>query len=60
MGMAQTIEGRVPIRDHHPVEVIRSQLITQKVRGVTQNYVLRESARDVVTETFIADTNTRF
>jgi len=51
MEMAHSIEGRVPFLDHHLVEVIRSQPVTQKIRGATQKYVLRESARDVITDT---------
>ena len=51
MEMGNSVEGRVPFLDHHVVEVMRSQPITQKIRGTTQKYVLRESARDVITET---------
>jgi asparagine synthase (glutamine-hydrolysing) len=51
MEMAHSIEGRVPFLDHHLVEVIRSQPVTQKIRGAAQKYVLRESVRDVITET---------
>ena len=51
MEMAHSIEGRVPFLDHHLVEVIRSQPVTQKIRGGTQKYVLRESVRQAITET---------
>jgi asparagine synthase (glutamine-hydrolysing) len=51
MEMAHSIEGRVPFLDHHVVEVIRSQPVTQKIRGMTEKYVLRESVRDVITDT---------
>jgi len=51
MEMAHSIEGRVPFLDHQLVEVICSQPVTQKIRGATQKYVLRESVRDVITET---------
>lgn len=51
MEMAHSIEGRVPFLDHHLVEVIRSQPVTQKIRGATQKYVLRESVRDVISDT---------
>ena len=51
MEMAHSVEGRVPFLDHHFVEMMRSQPVTQKIRGVTQKYVLRESLRNVVTET---------
>ena len=51
MEMAHSIEGRVPFLDHHVVEVIRSQPVSQKIRGMTEKYVLREAARDVITDT---------
>jgi asparagine synthase (glutamine-hydrolysing) len=51
MEMAHSIEGRVPFLDHHLVELIRSQPVTQKIHGSTQKYVLREAVRDVVTDT---------
>jgi asparagine synthase (glutamine-hydrolysing) len=51
MEIAHSIEGRVPFLDHRLVELNRSLPVTQKIRGSTQKYVLRESARDVVTET---------
>ena len=51
MEMAHSVEGRVPFLDHHLVEVIRSQPVNQKVRGMTEKYVLREAARDVITDT---------
>ena len=42
MEMAHSIEGRVPFLDHHLVEVIRSQPVSMKIRGMTEKYVLRE------------------
>ena len=48
--MAHSIEGRVPFLDHHVVEVICSQPVNQKIRGMTEKYVLREAARDVITD----------
>lgn len=50
MEMAHSVEGRVPFLDHKLVEIMRSQPVTQKIRGATEKYVLRESARDVITE----------
>jgi asparagine synthase (glutamine-hydrolysing) len=49
--MAHSIEGRVPFLDHHVVEVIRSQPVSMKIRGMTEKYVLRESIRDVISDT---------
>jgi asparagine synthase (glutamine-hydrolysing) len=51
MEMAHSIEGRVPFLDHHVVELIRSQPVSQKIRGMTEKYALREAARDVITDT---------
>jgi asparagine synthase (glutamine-hydrolysing) len=51
MEMAHSVEGRVPFLDHHVVEVIRSQPVSQKIHGTTEKYVLREAARDVITDT---------
>lgn len=41
----------MPFLDHHVVEVIRSQPVSQKIRGVTEKYVLRQAVRDVITDT---------
>jgi asparagine synthase (glutamine-hydrolysing) len=51
MEMAHSIEGRVPFLDHHVVEVIASQPVNQKIRGMTEKFVLREAVRDVITDT---------
>jgi asparagine synthase (glutamine-hydrolysing) len=51
MEMAHSIEGRVPFLDHHLAELVRSMPVTQKIRGTTQKFVLREAVRDSVTET---------
>ncbi len=51
MEMAHSIEGRVPFLDHHVVECICKQPVNQKIRGMTEKYVLREAVRDVITDT---------
>ena len=51
MEMAHSIEGRVPFLDHHFIEVVRSQPVNQKIRGMTEKYVLREAVRDVISDT---------
>lgn len=51
MEMGHSIEGRVPFLDHHLVEVIRSQPVSMKIRGMTEKFVLREAVRDVITDT---------
>jgi asparagine synthase (glutamine-hydrolysing) len=51
MEMAHSIEGRVPFLDHHVVECICRQPVHQKIRGMTEKFVLREAVRDVITDT---------
>jgi len=51
MEMAHSIEGRVPFLDHKLVEVLRSQPVSMKIRGVTEKFVLREAVRDVISDT---------
>jgi asparagine synthase (glutamine-hydrolysing) len=51
MEMAHSIEGRVPFLDHHVVETICRQPVTQKIHGMTEKFVLREAVRDVITDT---------
>ncbi len=51
MEMAHSIEGRVPFLDHKVVETIVRQPVNQKVRGMTEKYVLREAVKDVITDT---------
>jgi asparagine synthase (glutamine-hydrolysing) len=54
MEMAHSVEGRVPFLDHHVVELVRSLPVSQKIRGVTEKYVLREALRPVLTPTVYA------
>ncbi len=51
MEMAHSIEGRLPFLDHHVVEIMSAQPVSQKIRGTTEKYVLREAMRDVVSDT---------
>lgn len=51
MEMAHSIEGRLPFLDHYVVEVTAAQPVSQKIRGTTEKYVLREAMRDVVSDT---------
>lgn len=51
MEMAHSIEGRVPFLDHKLVELIAQQPVNQKIRGMTEKYVLRQAVRDVITDT---------
>jgi asparagine synthase (glutamine-hydrolysing) len=49
--MAHSIEGRVPFLDHKLVELVRSQPVDMKIRGMTEKFVLREATRDFLTDT---------
>ena len=51
MEMAHSVEGRLPFLDHHVVELARDLPVSQKIRGMTEKYVLREAARPVLTAT---------
>jgi asparagine synthase (glutamine-hydrolysing) len=51
MEMAHSVEGRVPFLDHHVVELVRDLPTVQKIRGMTEKFVLREAARPVLTPT---------
>lgn len=51
MEMAHSVEARLPFLDHPVVEVVRSQPVHQKIRGMTEKYVLREAVRDLITDT---------
>ena len=54
MEMAHSVEGRVPFLDHHVVELVRDLPVAQKIRGMTEKYVLREAARPVLSATVYA------
>jgi asparagine synthase (glutamine-hydrolysing) len=51
MEMAHSVEGRLPFLDHHVVEMVRDLPVAQKIRGMTEKYVLREAVRPVLTAT---------
>ena len=51
MEMAHSVEGRVPFLDHEVVELLCTMPVDQKIRGMTEKFVLRESARPVLTDT---------
>jgi asparagine synthase (glutamine-hydrolysing) len=51
MEMAHSVEGRLPFLDHHVVETICRMPVRQKIRGMTEKFVLREAARPVLTDT---------
>jgi asparagine synthase (glutamine-hydrolysing) len=43
MEMAHSVEGRLPFLDHRVVEVARDLPISQKIRGITEKFMLREA-----------------
>jgi len=51
MEMAHSIEGRVPFMDHHVAEYLHRVPVSLKIRGMTEKYILREAAKDVLTTT---------
>jgi asparagine synthase (glutamine-hydrolysing) len=51
MEMAHSVEGRVPFLDHEVVELLCTMPVGQKIRGMTEKFVLREAARPVITDT---------
>ena len=51
MEMANSVEGRLPFLDHHVVEMARSLPVSQKIRGGTHKYILRQSMREIITPT---------
>lgn len=50
MEMAHSVEGRVPFLDHHVAEFAAGLPVHYKIRHLTEKYVLREAARDVLTD----------
>lgn len=51
MEMAHSVEGRLPFLDHHVVELICAMPLHQKIRGMTEKYVLREATKGVISDT---------
>jgi asparagine synthase (glutamine-hydrolysing) len=51
MEMAHSVEGRLPFLDHHVVEAVAQMPVSMKINGMTEKWVLRESARPVITDT---------
>jgi asparagine synthase (glutamine-hydrolysing) len=51
MEMAHSLEGRVPFLDHHLVEFLTRVPNHLKINGLNEKYILRESVKDVITNT---------
>jgi len=51
MEMAHSIEGRLPLLDHHVAELAARMPVSMKIHGTTEKYSLREAARPVLTDT---------
>ena len=48
MEMAHSVEGRLPFLDHHLVEEAARMPVSMKINGMTEKYVLRQAAREVL------------
>ena len=51
MEMAHSVEGRVPFLDHKLAELANSLPISLKIKGPVEKYILRESMKEVLTDT---------
>lgn len=51
MEMSHSVEGRLPFLDHKVFECARSLPMNSKIRGKTEKYILRETARPYITDT---------
>lgn len=51
MEMSHSVEGRLPFLDHKLFECARDLPVGMKIRGGIEKYVLRETARDYITDT---------
>lgn len=51
MEMAHSVEGRLPLLDHHLAREAACMPVEMKIRGMTEKYALREAARPVLTDT---------
>jgi asparagine synthase (glutamine-hydrolysing) len=54
MEMAHSVEGRLPFLDHPLVEEAARMPVSMKIHEMTEKYVLRESARPVLTDAVYA------
>jgi len=50
MEMAHSVEGRLPLLDHHVAAHVARMPIAMKINGMTEKFVLREAARSVLTD----------
>ncbi len=51
MEMAHSVEGRLPFLDHKVVEAVVKMPVKYKIKGMTEKYILREAAKNVLTDT---------
>jgi len=50
MEMAHSVEGRLPLLDHHVASLVTRMPVAMKINGMTEKFVLREAARAVITD----------
>ena len=48
--MSHSVEGRLPYLDHPLYEFVRNLPIAMKIKGITEKYLLREAAKDLLTK----------
>jgi asparagine synthase (glutamine-hydrolysing) len=51
MEMAHSVEGRLPFLDHNVVEAVARMPVSMKINGMTEKWLLRQSAKPVITDT---------
>jgi asparagine synthase (glutamine-hydrolysing) len=51
MEMAHSVEGRVPFLDHELVELVTRIPVSEKIKAMREKHLLREAAKDVITDT---------
>ena len=51
MEMAHSIEGRLPLMDHHLINFVRNVPVSLKIKDGWEKHILREAVRPVLTDT---------
>jgi asparagine synthase (glutamine-hydrolysing) len=60
MEMAHSVEGRLPLLDHHVAQEAARMPVAMKINGTIEKHVLREAARPVLTQTVYKRTKHTF
>src|SRR5690606_32342422 len=51
MEMAQSVEGRLPLLEHHLFESVRRLPVGKKIKNGVEKHILREAVKPVITQT---------